>query len=135
MSRSGYSEDCAGWELILWRGQVRSAIRGKRGQAFLRDLATALDSMPQRRLIAHELEVDGEVCAIGSLGAQRGIDMSRLDPGDHDQIAATFDIASQLVQEIEYINDYSPRHDEPPEGRWLRMRKWVQENLKREVTA
>lgn len=35
MSRSGYSDDCYGWELICWRGAVNSAIKGKRGQSFL----------------------------------------------------------------------------------------------------
>ena len=39
MSRSGYSDDLDNWDLIRWRGQVSSAIRGKRGQGFLRELA------------------------------------------------------------------------------------------------
>ena len=34
MSRSGYTDECDGWELVRWRGAVNSAIRGKRGQAF-----------------------------------------------------------------------------------------------------
>lgn len=33
MSRSGYSEDLDMWDLIRWRGAVKSALRGKRGQA------------------------------------------------------------------------------------------------------
>ncbi|KGC50992.1 hypothetical protein DO66_5867 [Burkholderia pseudomallei] len=36
MSRSGYSDDCGGWSLIRWRGAVNSAIKGARGQKFLR---------------------------------------------------------------------------------------------------
>ena len=64
MSRSGYSDDCSGRELNLWRGAVESAIRGKRGQAFLREMLVALDAMPEKRLIAGELVTPtGEVCA------------------------------------------------------------------------
>ena len=55
MSRSGYSEDCDGWALVRWRGAVKSAIRGQRGQAFLRELLAALDAIPDKRLIAEEL--------------------------------------------------------------------------------
>ena len=29
MSRSGYTDECDGWELVRWRGAVNSAIRGK----------------------------------------------------------------------------------------------------------
>lgn len=52
MSRSGYTDDdddplATG----RWRAQVRSAIRGKRGQAFLRELIAALDAMPEKALI------------------------------------------------------------------------------------
>lgn len=61
MSRSGYTEDCDdNWQLIRWRGAVASAIRGKRGQAFLRELLAALDAMPEKRLIADALVFDGQ---------------------------------------------------------------------------
>ena len=62
MSRSGYSEDCDGRELIMWRGAVAAAIRGKRGQRALRELVVALDAMPAKRLITDALEIDGEYC-------------------------------------------------------------------------
>lgn len=58
MSRSDYSEDLDMWDLIRWRGQVASAIRGKRGQKLLRDLAAALDAMPVKALIADELQTE-----------------------------------------------------------------------------
>lgn len=52
MSRSGYADWCDdNWAMIRWRGAVASAVRGKRGQAFLRELATTLDAMPEKRLI------------------------------------------------------------------------------------
>jgi len=61
MSRSGLYEDDGDDPLAFgrWRAQVKSATRGKRGQAFLRDLLAALDSMPSKRLIAGNLEFDG----------------------------------------------------------------------------
>lgn len=43
MSRSGYSDDCE--NVAMWRGQVASAIRGKRGQTMLRDLVLAQEVM------------------------------------------------------------------------------------------
>lgn len=130
MSRSGYSDSCEGWELIRWRGAVASAIRGKRGQEFIGNLIKALDAMPEKRLIAHELEKDGEVCAIGSVGKMLGIDMSRLDPEESEMVAAAFNISEALAKEIVYINDewYDPRHDSP-EKRWEGVRKWAQGQL------
>ena len=43
MSRSGYTDDVDGWDLIRWRGAVTAAIRGTRGQELLHGLAAALD--------------------------------------------------------------------------------------------
>ncbi len=128
MSRSGYSDGCDGWELIRWRGAVASAIKGKRGQAFLREMLAALDGLPQKRLIAEALEHNGEVCAIGSVGKFRGVDMSKLDVYDYDSIAAAFGISCALVQEIEYVNDEHWAAGSP-EKRFVIVRKWVVENL------
>lgn len=129
MGRARYSEDIDQWALIRWRGQVASAIRGARGQAFLRELIQALDAMPEKKLIAHELEQSGNVCAIGSVGARRGIDMSKLDPEDPDGIAAEFGIAQQLVREIEFMNDEAILWNETDGDRWKRMRAWAEEQL------
>lgn len=87
MSRSGYSDDIDNWQMIKWRGMVASATRGKRGQKFFRDLLEALDVMPVKELIDSELEKDGDVCAIGSLGKHRCIDMDKIDPECPDQVA------------------------------------------------
>jgi hypothetical protein len=125
MSRSGYDDDgdIDQWELIKWRGQVASAIRGKRGQALLTEMLSALDALPNKRLIAHELVNRGEVCALGSVGLKRGLDMSGLDPEDYHRLADVFGVTHQLVQEIEYVND---EWDAPtPEARWQRVRDWV----------
>lgn len=130
MSRYGYDEDCDNdWSLIRYRGQVASAIKGKRGQAFLRELADALDAMPQKRLIRRELW-NGEVCAIGALGVARGLDMTTLDADDYEHLAKVFGVAHQLVQEIEFENDENSWNNETPERRWERMREWVSGKLR-----
>lgn len=127
MSRSGYSEDLDNWDLIRWRGQVASAIRGKRGQAFLRELIVALEAMPSKRLIQHELkQADGEVCALGAVGVNRGMPVETLDPYDYEGIAEDFGIAHQLVQEIEFIND---EHGHNPEARWRYVHAWATAQL------
>ena len=131
MSRSGYTDDYGDddpWALIRWRGAVASSIRGKRGQAFLRELIEALDAMPEKRLIADDLQRGGEVCALGSVGAKRGVDMAKLDPEDFDTLAGVFNIAAPLVQEIEWENDEG--YYATPEVRWKRMRAWAVSNLK-----
>lgn len=129
MSRSGYHDDLDPLELGRWRAQVRSAIRGKRGQAFLRELLAVLDAMPDKRLIAHDLRKNGEVCTLGAIGAARGVNLEELDPEEHEKLADTFGIAHQLVQEIEFWNDEWDYSGETPERRWERMRKWVVEQL------
>jgi hypothetical protein len=94
--------------MIRWRGAVKSAIKGKRGQAFLREMLTAMDAMPEKKLIAGELvTAAGEVCAIGSVMVKRGIDASQIDIEDYEQVADVMGISEALVREIEYVNDYS----------------------------
>ncbi len=148
MSRSGYVDGCDldYWDMIKWRGQVVSAIRGKRGQKLLTDLLAALDAMPEKALITHELETEnGEVCALGALGKARGIDMQKLDPEEPESVAAAFDIAPQLAQEIVYMNDeYLDRKwdeatkkyaDYTPEERWKSMRAWVASKINATVDS
>src|SRR5262245_36905148 len=106
MSRSNYSDDCDNWQLIKWRGAVNSAIKGKRGQAFLKELLAALDALPKKELIADELQTGRfEVCALGAVGLQRGLEMQGLDVEDYDVLSEKFGIAPALIREIEYIND------------------------------
>ena len=144
-------DDCEQWDLIRWRGQVASAIRGKRGQAFLLEMWKAMQALPAHRLIANELENidDGTVCAIGSVGKARGVDMSKLDPEDYEAIADAFGIPHQLAQEIMFLNDEYDRGDYveahgptrygrglyvlipiTPEKRFERMKKWIEDHLR-----
>lgn len=125
MSRSGYSEDCDdNWQLIMWRGRVASATRGKRGQKLLREMLAAMDAMPVKELVAHELECADGVCALGALGRQRGVDMAALDPENAYAVAAAFDIAPPLAMEVVYMNDEAGWRETPAQ-RFQRMRAWV----------
>lgn len=128
MSRSGYSEDCDGWALIRWRGAVNSAIKGKRGQILLAEMAAALDAMPEKRLISDELiSKDGEVCALGSIAKCKSLNVEEVDPYDFTKVAALFNIAEALAREIAFINDDG--YGETPEARWTRMRNWVEAEI------
>jgi hypothetical protein len=128
MSRHDYSDDCD--DILMhgrWRGRVASAIRGKRGQKLLKEMAEALDAMPVKRLIAGELRAEESYCALGVVGAKRGLDMDGLDPEDAETVAQTFDIAEPLAREIVYVNDES--HG-TPEQRWETVRQWVQAQIR-----
>lgn len=165
MSRSGYSDDCDNWALIKWRGAVKSSINGRRGQAFLRQVLAALDAMPEKRLIAHELQADGEFCTLGVQGAARGLDLSSIDPEDRAAVAHAFGIAEALAAEIMYENDeyidefdwmtveicgpMRPRYPDwgrhertvrvpaqrAAERRWHHMRAWVASQIKEQSSA
>lgn len=132
MSRSGYTDDCDDqWSFIMWRGAVKSAMRGQRGQAFLREMLTAMDALPEKKLTSRELEADGQVCAIGSVGRARGVDMSKLDPEDPDRVAAAFGVSRALACEIVFMNDEGHFWaKETPEQRFDRMRQWVSLQIK-----
>ena len=134
MSRSGYNDDWD-WDnsIHLWRGAVNSAINGKRGQEFLRDLLAALDAKPEKTLVANALETkDGNHCALGVIGHLRGIDMpatevgwDELDDSSTTWMAHKLGIARSLAAEIVFLNDeggYSPETDEQ---RFVRVRNWV----------
>lgn len=132
MSRSGYGnyDDDGNYPVALWRGAVESAIRGRRGQAFLRELLAALDALPEKRLIANDLVSDGEVCAIGAVGVARGVEMADLDPEDYETVADRFGIARALAQELFWLNDEAAYAAEAPEARYARVRRWVEEQIR-----
>ena len=134
MSRSEYSDECNGWELIRWRGAVMSAIRGQRGQALLRELLTALDVMPVKALYPGELATPtGEYCALGVLGAARGMNLAALDPEDTQTVAVQFGVSNALVREIVFINDeYAASLN--PEMRYHVVRDWVKRKVKDKTT-
>lgn len=131
MSRSNYTDDFEGdwWSHICWRGAVTSALRGKRGQQLLCELRDALDAMPEKKLIADELVTEkGEYCALGVLGAKRGLDMKDVNPENYQRVAEMFGVAPAMVQEIVYMND-EYIWDMTPERRWTHMRAWVEKHI------
>lgn len=128
MSRSNYSDDCE--NIALYRGTVARAISGKRGQAFLRDLLAALDALPEKTLIAGELVApSGACCAIGAVCKARSVDVSRIDYYDPRAVGKVVGISTAMAAEIEYENDKAGKSKEDPASRWVRMRRWVVDNL------
>lgn len=143
MSRSGYNDepDCD-WRWIMWRGAVSSAINGRRGQAFIRELGDALDAMPVKRLVTEVFKTEvpafipppladtvaPSVCALGALGMRRGLDLTRMEHKEDKEIALIFGVASALLREIEYINDEATELL-TPEQRWTYVRTWVERNI------
>lgn len=152
MRRSGYTDDeDSNGQFAMWRGQVNSAIRGKRGQNLLRDMLTALDAMPEKQIfMGHLVTPEGGVCALGALGQMRGLNMPDFekfidedgyvdDPESlSDALSVAFDAAHQLIREIQHMNDErfdwtyinNVRHAYTPEERWQKMRDWVASKIK-----
>ena len=133
MSRSGYIDDLGDDDPLAlgrWRGRVQSAIRGKRGQEFLKEMLAALDLLPEKALIARELQTyDGGVCALGAWAASKGINMMEVDPEDYDSVANLTPIATCMVQEIVYINDEVFWRATPTE-RYTKVRAWIESQIK-----
>jgi len=145
MTRSGYSDDfgCGGpeemWANIRYRGAVKSAIRGKRGQRLLRNLRDALDAMPVKELIEMEMQApSGAYCALGALAAHEGRDLKEMrfdDETDAERIAEDFDVATSLIREIVFENDddfgpYTKDTAEVRKRRWKRVRSWVESQIR-----
>lgn len=134
MSRSGCTDDIDDqWALIRWRGAVASAIRGKRGQAFLREMIAALDAMPEKRLIVDELVSDRGCCALGAVAIARGLDVSNVHAHSPSEVGAAFGIPRALAAEIEFENDdyfgFGDTREDADHYRWKRMRQWCLSNL------
>lgn len=160
MGRSGYSEydgdDAESqWAYIRARGATASALRGHRGQRFLRRLAEALDSMPVKALCriptasdgpldtktwkripppgADRLGLpDGRVCVLGAIVRASGGNSAEVDATDHDGLGRMLDIAPRIVRELEWMNDdrYADVGDDA--ARWKYLREWVSEHINTE---
>jgi hypothetical protein len=55
----------------LWWANTERALKGRRGQRDLRDLETALLELPEKRLIAGSIALNGQVCAVAALAVHR----------------------------------------------------------------
>lgn len=142
MSRSGYTDDCWGFDLIMYRGAVDKAIAGRDGQAFLLEMIESLDALATKELIPNSFVATEGVCALGSVALKRGLDTSKIDVENDDvswKAADLFKISPKLAAEIMYMNDergggYSYATNsyvvETPDQRWKRIREWAVSHLK-----
>ena len=126
MSRSGYRDDYDYDGPNPWPASVARSIKGKRGQNFLKELAAAMDAMPEKALITDELvTADGSCCTIGVVCKARGLDVSNVEVEDSEAVGEVVGISKYMASEIEYFND-EVCENQTPEERWVRMRAWVQ---------
>lgn len=130
MNRSGYAEsddDVSDAYVDEWRRKVAEAIASPEGQAFLRELAGALDAIPGKWLIKDQLvDEEGDCCAIGAVCRARGIDTAGMDDDGINCTAERLGVPWPLVAEIAHAND---GYRETPEQRWYRMRRWVDRHI------
>ena len=140
MSRSGYTDDCEdNLAHGRWRGAVKKATEGKRGQELLKELLVVLDAMPEKKLYANSFkDQSGGFCTLGVLGEKRGVKMDDLvdtnwgyPECDAELVGKRFGIAHALAAEIMYMNDEGVMDfgDNRPKERWNRMRKWVADHI------
>ena len=128
MNRSGYTDDCDEDEADEWQCKLNDAMASPEGQAFLRELAAALDALPDKWLIEEQLvDEEGDCCAIGAVCKTRGLDTAGMDDEDGmecvaERLGVPWPLASEIVNE----ND---GYRETPERRWQRMRKWVDRHI------
>jgi hypothetical protein len=111
MSRSCYSEDYGDeypGQLDLFRANVQRSIRGKQGQARLRELRDALLSMPVKALYDDLWRSGDQVCALGAWAARFSPSVAvSNDADDHDIATALGDVGwpRLVVLEAVYLND------------------------------
>jgi hypothetical protein len=96
--RIGYSEDEEfGGQFELWQANCRRSLKGKKGQAALRELEAALLAMPDKRLIAGKLQdADGEVCSLGALAKYKGHALlaDECEEGEYDE----YDLSGEMEE-------------------------------------
>ena len=151
MSRFSDCEyDGEGPSPVLWQQAVTNALRGRRGQAVLRELREALLDLPQPRLIVGALVREGEVCALGALAAQRlaasPITLNSTQIGSLVELEAfvgqwtqdefssmefgrQMGLVRPLAWAIAYENDEGSWNRETPEQTFQRVLRWVDRQL------
>ena len=147
MSRVTVNEDMGLGENELWAANAERAIKGRKGQKFLREVEQALLALPEPRLIAGSFCLGGEVCLMGAAAVQRRIDagMDRADAlteveesfgGERDDDGACvgrreLGLTFVLAWELAYLNDGDEYHGSnwTPEERYTRCLAWVRERI------
>lgn len=136
--RISYSEDeDFPGQFGLWQGNVQRSLRGKKGQAELRELKAALLALPEKRLIIGALERDGEVCAIAAYAKYKGLSLAEYKPDpelydedvDSDEVGIAGGMPRLVAWEVVCRNDM--HYDNcTPEQRYEKMLAWVERMLK-----
>jgi len=164
MSRIGWTdeEDYPG-QFGLWQANCQRSLDGRKGQAALRELETALLALPQKRLITSELVNDaGEVCAIGAVAKHRGQlteDMRARGECHMEEVGVDLGMPRLVAWKIVELNDillsdregrlvihagpYRWPSEQPtsweftmtPEQRYERVLEWVRGELKGDLTC
>ena len=150
MSRFGYDPEydtdygSKEFQAAVWDRNYARSLRGRKGQAALRELRDALRALSPRRLIEGFCETtiddDGNevisgVCAIGAMYVARGLpvdnymqseDFSSWDTAD---VGESMGMSNTMAFGIAYRNDetYS---DLTPESRWWAMYAWVLQQIR-----
>jgi len=143
MSRVVSDDYCDNWDRIRWAGALKQAIKSERGQAVLRELETALLSLPEKSLIGGAFSYCGQVCALGALAVKRKVDEGKegstaryeveeefsdiLD--DSEMVARRLSIAHTLAWQVMYEND-ERSCGRTPEQKYAHVLAWVRERIK-----
>lgn len=114
-----------------------STLRGRRGQAFLRELVAALDALPQPELSEGALgdRRTGCVCALGAVALAQGDSFDDLakDNGNWgpDEAAEWYSISPTLANEIISANDdwRDGNTVDVRRSRWRHVRSWAVSHL------
>lgn len=135
----------------FWWQTIRNALKGRRGQAVLRELKAALLALPEGRLIGSAVVREGEVCALGALARERlaagspltcyghrGTSLAELeeklgedleDEVGSVELGEALGLARALAWVIADENDEGGSFNQTPEARYHRMLGWIESHL------
>ena len=127
-------------QFALWDANCQRSLRGRAGQAALRDLEAALLALPQKRLIRGLLVSDdgADVCAVGAYARYKGEDIAKHVPYASDDVAIACGMPRLVAWKVVALNDFEiddhyvtgQRVTYTPEERYIKVLAWVREQLK-----
>lgn len=135
---------------ILWEANQERSLKGRKGQAALRRLETALLALPEPKLIADAIEdADGLVCGLGALAKYEGYQGSLELPevsfdawGNTSSevedamltLADSLNVPKLVAVAIIYNNDDSWR-TQTPEARYTKLLAWTRSWLSEDCST
>lgn len=147
MSRICWSEDeDYPGQFELWQSNCDRSLLGRRGQNALRELEAALLALPDKRLIAGELDNGDDCCAVGALARTKE---TLIDSDDPEEVGIACGMPRLVAWKTVEVNDIilSTKWEPPskefphgrsvnltPEERYEKVLKWVQGCLSGKVT-